>query len=126
MSEPFTKQEMIDYIKERGYTADTETMWLWYEKTEFKYALGKCLVKLKNWKADINLKLRSGKFNAKKIEVPKPEQPKEKIEVASPEQRRKIREQINNLADSMKPDIYRNRGITLTNASKKVDEILDN
>lgn len=68
MSKPlFTKQELADYVKKRGFTADTDSWYDWYVRNEFKYPLGKCLCKLKNWKADVNLKLRTGKFNSKKI-----------------------------------------------------------
>lgn len=63
---PFTKQEMIEYVDKRGYIADVDSMWDWYEKVDFKYPLGRCLCKIKNWKADVNLKLRAGKFGAHK------------------------------------------------------------
>jgi len=66
MKQPFTKKELTEYIEQRGYLADIDSMWDWYEKVDFKYPLGKCLCKIKNWKADVNLKLRTGKFGAYK------------------------------------------------------------
>lgn len=72
MEQPFTKTDLVNYIDERGYVADVDSMWDWYVRNEFKYPLGRCICKIKNWKNDVNLKLRSGKFGAhKKGEKPK-------------------------------------------------------
>jgi hypothetical protein len=62
----FTKEQMIEYIESRGYAADYDNMYDWYVKTEFCYVQGKLRILLVNWKNDINMKLRTGKFNAKK------------------------------------------------------------
>ena len=67
MNPPFTKDELADYVKERGYTANIEDMYDYFEQTDFKYVQGKLRIPLKNWKANVIIKLRNGKFGAKKI-----------------------------------------------------------
>lgn len=70
MSEPlFTKQELADYVKQRGYTADIDNFYDYFVQTEFHYVQGKLRIPLVNWKNNINLKLRNGKFGAKKTET---------------------------------------------------------
>ena len=89
---PFTKQELADYVKERGYTADIDSWYLWYEKTEFHYVQGKLRIPLKNWRADVNLKLKTGKFSAKPIPKPKPlPEPRPSITPATDEQKAEIK-----------------------------------
>lgn len=63
----FTKEQLADYVKQRGYEADIDNWYDWYLKTEFTYVHGKCRIKLKVWKADINMKLRNGSFKSRKI-----------------------------------------------------------
>ena len=96
---PFTKDELTAYIAERGYTADVMTWYDWYEKTEFCYVQGRMRIPLKNWKADVNMKLRHGKFSAKPIIKPQPKQekPEETVEVASLEQRQKIKSMLSGI-----------------------------
>ena len=104
---PFTKKELSDYITERGYRADVESMWLYYEKTEFCYAQGTRRWPLKNWKADINLKLRNGKFNARYIKVtqPKPRtvEPVNYVPV-TPERKAEYRQAFDKMVKGMSPD----------------------
>ena len=94
---PFTKQELIDYVTERGYIADYDAWFLWYERNGFCYLYGKHLFPLKNWKSDVNMKLRNKSFNARPIPKPvepKPKEPEAKPEIATLEQRRRIKEML--------------------------------
>lgn len=97
MKQPFTKAELITYIGEQGWLADVESMWLYYEKTEFYYVQGRLRIPLKNWKSDVNLKLRNGKFNARRKPVPRPHEPEEKIIPATAEEKAEFYNQFQQL-----------------------------
>jgi hypothetical protein len=72
MTDPlFTKQQLADYVLKCGYTANIDDFYDWYEKTEFTYMRGNRRYKITSWKADVRIKLRNGKFKAKKIEPKK-------------------------------------------------------
>lgn len=96
---PFTKKELKEYIEQRGYTADIEEWWDWLIVTGFTYSYGKQLIPLKptTWKADVNMKLRHGKFHAKKKPVPKPVEKQPEIIPITAEQKANFRKQFNKL-----------------------------
>lgn len=106
MKVSFTKQELADYIKERGYVTDQKSMDDWYDwfvTRDFCYFPGKQKVKLVNWKNYVNIQLRNGKFNTKLIPKPKPlPEPRPGIIPATDEQKAKIRASMKRIG--RKPD----------------------
>jgi len=119
----FTKDELAAYIDERGYTADLDNWYDYYLKVEFCYVQGRLRIPLKNWKADVNIKLRNGKFNARKKMSPKPIEKQPEIVTATPEQKAELRKRLEALTKKMTPKIYKNKGYVLTRAKKQIEKM---
>jgi len=122
----FTKDELKAYIEKQGYIirpTDLDNMYDWYEMAEFKYALGKCLVKLKNWKNKVNIQCRNGSFNIKRKPLPKPVEKPPEVIPPTPEEKIKLRQQFEKMVKNMTPKIYINKGLRLTKAKRQAESL---
>jgi len=122
----FSKAELKAYIDERGYLISSTDLDNWYDyylKTEFCYVQGKLRIHLKNWKADVNMKLRNGKFNVKKKTPPKAIEKQPEIIPATPKQKAELRKRLEALTKKMTPKIYKNKGYMLTNVKRQIEKM---
>ena len=92
MKAPCTKQQVIDYAKEQGYTIDIVDFWTYWEQREWKYGKPPNLRELKIWKAYVTRSCDKGWHGAKPIPKPKPlPEPRPNITPATDEQKARIK-----------------------------------
>ena len=92
MKSPCTKQQVIDYAKEQGYTIDIVDFWSYWEIREWQYVQGRKTRYLRRWKSYVTRACSKGWHGTQLIPKPKPlPEPRPEITPATDEQKARIR-----------------------------------